>query len=151
MPSYLENPQAGQTVYAWTYVYSPRAQKVGAQIEFYTYSRSGNEVAPKAGGWDRRGSRIWINDKEIAAPQWEQPDATIKQDQGTTGLTNENFTARPVTHIKLRRGWNKVLMRLPHADNGGTGRDKWQFTFVITDTKGENALEGIVYSPTRTL
>ena len=149
VPSFLDNPQKGHTVYAWTYVYSPRAQKVGAQIEFYTYSRSGNEVAPKAGCWDRRGSRIWLNDKEIPAPQWAQPDATIKQDQGTTGLTNENLTARPMTHIKLRRGWNKVLMRLPYADNGGTGRDKWQFTFVITDTKGENALEGIVYSPTR--
>ena len=149
VPSFFENPQPGQTVYAWTYIYSPKAQKVGAQIEFYTYSRSGNEVAPKAGRWDRRGSRIWLNDKEIAAPEWQQPDAEIKQDQGDKGLTNENLTARPVTHIKLRRGWNKVLMRLPHVDNGGTGRDKWQFTFVVTDTKGENALDGIFYSPSR--
>lgn len=148
---FYANPQNGMTAYAWTYVYSPEEQDAGALIEFYTYSRSGNEKAPEAGKWDRRGSRIWFNGTEIEAPVWEQPGANIRQDQNDSGLTNENFTARPPVKIHLKEGWNKVFMKLPHANNGGTSRDKWQFTFVITDPEGKDALDGLIYSPNRIL
>ena len=151
IPSWYTNPAYSQTAYAWTYVYSPKAQTVGAQVEFYTYSRSGNERAPQAGQWDRRGSKLWVNGTEIAAPTWDQPDASIPQDNATQGLKNENLTARPVVQIQLREGWNKVLMRLPHAAASGTGRDKWQFTFVLTDPTGRDALEGIIYSPSKSM
>ena len=151
VPSFFANPGQNQTAYAWTYVYSPTDQEAGAQIEFYTYSRSGSETAPPAGAWDRRGSKIWLNGEEIAAPEWQQPDAAIPQDHAEKGLTNENLTARPVVRVQLKAGWNKVFLRLPHVNNGGTGRDKWQFTFVLTDTEGKNALEGITYSPNKTL
>lgn len=144
---FYDNPQSGMTAYAWTDIYSETEQDAAALIEFYTYSRSGNEVAPKAGCWDRRGSRIWLNGEEIAAPEWEQPDATITQNQANSGLTNENLTARPATPIHLKQGWNRVFMKLPHASNGGTKRDKWQFTFVVTDATGNAALDGLVYSP----
>lgn len=151
VPSWYSNPAYGQTAYAWTYVYSPVDQTAGAQVEFYTYSRSGNETAPPAGEWDRRGSKLWVNGQEIAAPAWQQPGTSIPQDNGTRGLTNENLTARPVVQIQLKQGWNKVLMRLPHAAASGTGRDKWQFTFVLTDTEGKNALDGIIYSPSKVM
>lgn len=147
----LNNPANNQTCYAWTYVYSPVAQDAGAQIEFYTYSRSGSDKMPPAGKWDRRGSQVWLNGQEIAAPIWQQPDKDIPQDNTTLGLTNENFTARPVVKVHLNEGWNKVFLKLPHANSGGTARDKWQYTFVLTDTEGKNALEGITYSPDRTL
>lgn len=149
VPSFYKNPDKNLTAYAWTYVYSPKKQTVGAQIEFYTYSRSGNEKGPKAGQWDRRGSKLWVNDTEIMAPIWNQPEKNILQDHSTEGLTNENFTSRPVVQIDLQKGWNKVFMRLPHVDNGGTIRDKWQFTFVLTDTEGKNAVEGLIYSPNK--
>ncbi len=147
----LNNPANNQTCYAWTYVYSPVAQDAGAQIEFYTYSRSGKDKMPPAGKWDRRGSQVWLNGQEIAAPTWQQSDKDIPQDDTTLGLTNENFTARPVVKVHLNEGWNKVFLKLPHANSGGTARDKWQYTFVLTDTEGKNALEGITYSPDRTL
>lgn len=147
----LNNPANNQTCYAWTYVYSPVAQDAGAQIEFYTYSRSGSDKMPPAGKWDRRGSQVWLNGQEIAAPTWQQPDKDIPQDNTTLGLTNENFTARPVVKVHLNEGWNKVFLKLPHANSSGTARDKWQYTFVLTDTEGKNALEGITYSPDRTL
>ena len=149
VPSFFSAPADNQTAYAWTYVYSPKEQQVGAQIEFYTYSRSGNDYAPKAGQWDRRGSRIWLNGNEIPAPQWEQTDISIAQDHATNGLTNENFTAREPVSLTLKQGWNKVFLKLPHANKGGTSRDKWQFTFVITDTEGRNAVDGLIYSPNK--
>lgn len=148
---FYDNPQNGMTAYAWTYVYSPVEQDAAALIEFYTYSRSGNEKAPEAGKWDRRGSRIWLNGEEIPAPVWQQPGANIQQDQDNSGLTNENFTARPPVKIHLKEGWNKVFLKLPHANSGGTARDKWQFTFVITDSEGRDALEGLIYSPNKIL
>lgn len=151
VPSFFSAPADNQTAYAWTYVYSPKEQQVGAQIEFYTYSRSGNDTAPKAGQWDRRGSRIWLNGNEIPAPQWEQTDVAISQDHATQGLTNENFTAREPVSLTLKQGWNKVFLKLPHANKGGTSRDKWQFTFVITDTEGRNAVDGLIYSPDKSL
>lgn len=151
VPSFFSAPADNQTAYAWTYVYSPKEQQVGAQIEFYTYSRSGSDTAPKAGQWDRRGSKIWLNGNEIPAPQWEQTDVTITQDHATQGLTNENFTAREPVSLTLKQGWNKVFLKLPHANKGGTSRDKWQFTFVITDTEGRNAVDGLIYSPDKSL
>ncbi|MDE7152423.1 MAG: hypothetical protein K2O27_09215 [Candidatus Amulumruptor sp.] len=108
-------------------------------------------MAPRAGCWDRRGSRVWLNGEEIPAPEWEQPDARIPQDDPVCGLTNENLTAREPVRIHLRKGWNRVFLKLPYADNGGTLRDKWQFTFVVTDIAGRNALSGIIYSPNRHL
>lgn len=142
------NPEQGNTAYAWTYIHSPEDQDAGALVEFYTYSRSGNDKAPEAGCWDRRGSRIWLNGEEIAAPEWIQPGADIRQDSAESGLTNENLTARPPVKIHLRKGWNKVFLKLPYADNGGTGRNKWQFTFVVTDPAGTAALPSVRYSPT---
>lgn len=146
-----DNPQNNMTAYAWTYIHSDKEQDAKAFIEFYTYSRSGNETGPLAGKWDRRGSRIWLNGQEIAAPQWEQPGAAIKQDQINSGLTNENFTNRPATSIHLKEGWNKVFLKLPHVNSGGTARDKWQFTFVIVDDSELRALPGLIYSPSRSL
>lgn len=146
-----DNPQPGNTAYAWTEIYSPEDQEAAALIEFYTYSRSGNEKGPLTGLWDRRGSRIWINGKELAAPEWQQPDTDILQDHNHSGLSNENFTARPATPVHLHKGWNRVFLKLPYADNGGTKRDKWQFTFVITDKDGHDALDGLIYSPSKNL
>lgn len=148
MKGNYSDPEKGNTAYAWTYVYSPEEQDAGALIEFYTYSRSGNEKAPEAGCWDRRGSRIWLNGEEIPAPEWERPGADIFQDSAESRLSNENLTARPPVNIHLKKGWNKVFLKLPYADNGGTGRDKWQFTFVVTDTAGTAALPSVRYSPT---
>ena len=144
VPSHFENPRTGTTAYAWTYIYSPVAQKAGAQIEFQNYGRSERDYAPDAGKWDRRGSRIWLNGSEILPPAW---DNTGKQIDNEKELLNENFTARPTTQIELRKGWNKVFIKLPNNPDGGIRLNKWMFTFVVTDCDGRNALDNIIYVP----
>lgn len=144
---FFDNPADSVTSYAWTYIWSPEDQDAGALVEFYTFSRSGNEKAPEQGTWSRYCSRIWLNGSEIEAPEWHRPGADIVQDLTDSGLENENLTARQPVAIRLRKGWNQVFMKLPHITGRGTGRDKWQFTFVVTDTAGRDALDGIVYSP----
>lgn len=135
-----------QTRYAWTYVYSPTERTVGAQVETYNYSRSQIGSAPANGKWDNRGSRIWVNDTELVPNvNW-----TTKGSGEETDLGNVNFTARTPLQVHLNKGWNKVLLKLPYTGtNPGAYGSKWQFTFVFTDASGRNAVDDLIYSPTK--
>ena len=132
------------TAYAWTYVYSPEEQKVGAQIEFQNYSRSEQDAAPAAGKWDFYDSKIWINGEEIDAPTWDNTGVNVSNKE--VELKNENFAARKPIEVTLKQGWNKVFLKLPYM-NEGCRLKKWMFTFVLTDLEGVNAVEGLIYSP----
>lgn len=145
IPTHYANPQRGTTAYAWTYIYSPVEQQAGAQIEFQNYGRSERDLAPEEGKWDRRGSRIWFNGTEIMPPHWENSGKGIDNEEY---LLNENFTARPPIQLRLKKGWNKVFIKLPNNPDGGIRLNKWMFTFALTDTEGTNALDNIIYSPT---
>lgn len=140
--SFYTAPAYNQTAYAWTYVYAPEVMLVGAQIEFYNYSRSERDAVPTS-GWDFYGSRIWVNDTELSAPSFTNGGKSISNEMP---LTNENFTGRPMTRLRLRKGWNKVFIKLPYVD-ARYRLDKWQFTLALTDTAGVKAVEGLVYSP----
>jgi beta-N-acetylhexoosaminidase len=144
IPAYYAQPKENTTAYAWTYVYSPKAQDVGALIEIYNYGRSEKYLAPNNGHWDRMGAKIWLNDREIPAPSWKNAGKTSMTNEDL--LEDENFTARPAAPISLKMGWNKVLLKLPFNPNG-TRLKKWMFTFVLTDKSGRNALENVIYSP----
>lgn len=148
VPTYFSNPQVNTTAYAWTYVYSPTARTVGAFIEFQNYGRSESDQAPNAGRWDRKGSRLYVNDKEVMPPVW---DNTGKSINAEVDLKNENFSARPPLSIELKEGWNKVLMKLPYNPTSGVRLSKWMFTFVLTDSEGRNALDNVIYSPNQCL
>ena len=139
---------SNSTSYAWTYVYSDKAQTVGAQIEFQNYGRSEKDTAPDAGKWDRKGSRIWLNDTEILPPTWNNTGVGINNE---VDLKNENFTARKPLQVTLKEGWNKVFIKLPYVGASGVRLNKWMFTFVLTDLEGKNAVDGLVYSPNKML
>ena len=145
---YGETNYSNCTSYAWTYIYSPKKQTVGAQIEFQNYGRSEKDMAPDTGKWDRKGSRIWLNDEELLPPVWENTGVAINNE---VELKNENLTARPPQEVRLNKGWNKVLIKLPYVPAAGVRLNKWMFTFVLTDLEGKNAVEGIVYSPDKSL
>lgn len=149
IPTFYGNTNySNQTAYAWTYIYSETAQTVGAQIEFQNYGRSEKDTAPDEGNWDRKGSRIWLNGEEILPPTWDNTGKSINNE---VDLMNENFTARNPIEVQLQQGWNKVFIKLPYVTADGVRLNKWMFTFVLTDTSGKNAIEGLVYSPSKTL
>ena len=145
VPAFYADPQLNQTAYAWTWVYSPVEQQAGALIEFQNYSRSEQDVVPDAGQWDCRGSRLWLNDAEIPGPHWDNAGLAIDKE---VPLRNENFTARQPVVVTLQKGWNRVFMKLPYVSTPGVRLNKWMFTFVLTDTEGRRALDGISYSAT---
>ncbi|MBQ7634197.1 MAG: family 20 glycosylhydrolase [Bacteroidaceae bacterium] len=144
IPTFFNNSEAQTTAYAWTYVWSPSEQTLGAQVEFYNYGRSERDLPPQAGQWDRYGSRIWVNGQPLAPPAWD--NAGLTEVSSETLLQNENFPARNPLPVTLRAGWNTVFIKLPFNPDGGQRLKKWMFTFVLTDLDGRNAAEGIRYS-----
>lgn len=149
VPGFYSDPQENHTAYAWTWVYSPRAQEAGAWIEFQNYSRSEADLPPPAGKWDYRESRIWINDREIEPPVWT---ATHRVKSNETPLGNENCVGRPPLAVSLQKGWNKVFLKLPvgRFTSEEVRLQKWMFTCVFVTPDGEKALDGLIYSPDKT-
>lgn len=150
VPAFYKNPQENHTAYAYTWVYSPKAQEVGLWAEFQNYSRSEMDLAPPRGKWDYKGSRMWLNDEEVLPPVWT---ATHRVKSNEVPLGNENCVGRPPLPMRLQKGWNKVLLKLPVG--GFRSPDvrlvKWMFTAVFVTPDGERAVEGLVYSPDKTL
>lgn len=146
VPGFYKEPKENHTAYAYTHVYSPKEQTVGLWAEFQNYSRSEMDLPPRQGTWDYKGSRLWINGREIQPPVWT---ATHTEKSNETALGNENCVVRPPLRVHLNKGWNKVLIKLPIGKFSlpETRLVKWMFTTVFVTPDGEKAVEGLVYSP----
>ena len=146
VPAFYADPKENHTAYAYTWVYSPKDQEVGLWAEFQNYSRSEMDLAPLPDKWDYKGSRIWINDREILPPVWT---ATHKVKSYEVPLGNENCVGRVPLAVHLNKGWNKVFLKLPIGKfkMAETRLVKWMFTAVFVTPDGEKAVEGLIYSP----
>ena len=146
VPAFYADPKENHTAYAYTWVYSPKDQEVGLWAEFQNYSRSEMDLAPLPDKWDYKGSRIWINDREILPPVWT---ATHKVKSYEVPLGNENCVGRVPLAVHLNKGWNKVFLKLPIGkfQMAETRLVKWMFTAVFVTPDGERAVEGLIYSP----
>lgn len=146
-PQFLDDPQPNSTVYAWTYVWSPERQNIGLLCEFQNYSRSERDPSPSQGTWDSKGSRAWLNGREILPPRW----ASARGGDPEEPLGNENLTARPPLHVSLEKGWNYVLLKLPVGafSTEECRLVKWGFSFVFTTPDGTRAADGLKYSADR--
>ncbi len=146
IPGVIENPQPNHTAYAMTRVYSPKDQTVGLQAETQNYSRSEKDIPPRNGTWDYRQSRFWINGEEIMPPTWDSQHTEFDNE---LPLTNENAAVRKPLQVKLRKGWNDVMIKLPVGKFNAreTRLVKWMFTFVLTTPDGKEAAPGLIYKP----
>ena len=148
VPGFLDDPKENHTVYAHTWVWSPKEQEVGLWASTQDYSRSERDLAPKQGEWDYRKSKILINNKPIAPPVWENEHTTLTHE---ISLKNENFSARPPIKVMLNKGWNKVLLKLPIGafSSPEIRLQKWMFTFVFVTPDGKHKPDGLIYNPNR--
>lgn len=146
VPSFYADPQPNHTAYAYTWVYSPHKQEVGLWACTQNYGRSEKDLPPPAGKWDYRESRFWLNGAEIQPPAWT---ATHTEKSNEIPLGNENFESRPPLPVTLNKGWNQVLIKLPVGafTTPEVRLVKWMFTCVFVTPDGENAVEGLIYSP----
>jgi hypothetical protein len=150
VPGFYKEPEENHTAYAYTYVYSPKEQTAGLWVEFQNYSRSEADLPPLQGKWDYKESRIWINEQEVLPPVWT---ATHRTKSNEITLGNENCVVRPPLEVRLQKGWNKVFIKLPVGKftSPEVRLVKWMFTAVFVTPDGQKALEGLVYSPDKTL
>ena len=148
IPGFYKKARPNSTAYAFTRVYSHKDQEVGLQFETQNYSRSEPDLPPPTGKWDYRESRLWINGDDILPPVWNNPH--IERDNEVS-LGNENLAARTVIPVKLRKGWNEVMIKLPVGEfsTPDTRLVKWMFTCVFTTADGREAAPGLIYQPLR--
>lgn len=146
VPAFFKQPEENHTAYAYTWVYSPKAQQLGMWIEFQNYGRSEMDLPPLPGKWDYKGSRIWLNDREILPPEWT---ATHRVKSNEIALGNENCVIRKPLPAELQQGWNKIFIKLPVGkfSTPEIRLVKWMFTVVFVTSDGEQAVEGLIYSP----
>ena len=132
VPGFYANPQENHTAYATRWVYSPKERKTKLALEFQNYSRSESDLAPHQGTWDYKCSRAWINGKEIMPPVWENTNTECSNE---IPLKNENYMSRPAIDITLKKGWNKLMLKLPVGkfSSKETRLVKWMFTAAILD------------------
>ena len=132
VPGFYANPQENHTAYATRWIYSPKERKTQLMLEFQNYSRSESDLAPRQGTWDYKCSRAWINGKEIMPPVWENTN-TERSNEIT--LKNENYMSRPAIDITLKKGWNKLMLKLPVGkfSSKETRLVKWMFTAALVD------------------
>lgn len=150
VPGFYADPLPDHTAYAYTYVYSPENQEVGLRLEFQNYSRSESDLPPQQGKWDYKDSKMWLNGVELNPPLWS---GSHKERSTEICLGNENLSSRPPLTVNLKKGWNKVMLKLPV---GKFTQDeirlvKWMFGCVFTTPDGKDSAEGLIYSPDKTL
>lgn len=122
------------TVYAFTRVWSPEERQVDAWIGFNAWSRSSGRrrggPTPAPGEWNRSHAEVWVNGSAVPGPQWAQPGigGTASEE---IPLVDEDYFYRPPAKIRLRKGWNDVLVKAPH-----NGEWKWVFTFIPVQATG---------------
>ena len=114
--SLYPDPRPCSTVYASTQVYSDYPQEVGLFFETQNHSRSEKDLPAPEGAWDYRLSRLWINGAEILPP---------------------------ASAVKLEKGWNTVLIKLPVGEftTPEARLVKWMFTCAFTTPDGRAAAE----------
>ncbi len=150
VPGVFKQPKENHTAYAYTWVYSPYSQDVGAWIDFQNYSRSEKDLPPPAGEWDYKKSKIWLNDIEIKPPKWENNHV---DNTNEIALANENMVTRQPILVHLNKGWNKVLVKLPVGKfrTHQIRLVKWMFSVVFVTKDGSNSINNLVYSTEKKL
>jgi hypothetical protein len=130
-----------QVVWANTYIYSDKDQVVDAWINFNTTSTSDNRAGvAQTGHWNaNQQCNVWINDERIDPPAWQHPGVQGKE----FAFTDEIYTSRTPTRIRLREGWNKVLIKTAPSW-------KWVFSFspIIWDGSTVREVDGLKYAAT---
>lgn len=129
----IDAPKVNTTWYARTKIWSDEPGERPFWIGFNDLSRSYASDSPKHDTWDDRHSEVWVNQRRVAPPLWQQ--AGMKGDLEKP-MIDEGYSFRAPTMIVLKKGWNDVLVKLPVGDFKGKSWQtpvKWMFTFVPID------------------
>lgn len=140
--AWLPSPKENTTWYAYTKFWSAVDSAIMVWVDFKDLSKSGADATPPKGQWDYMQSKLWVNGENIPAPKWAYPCRPSGQLEAP--LVDEGFYYRPPLTIQVKKGWNKVLVKLPMLSFDPLldwqVPPKWMFTFIPV-----NKEEGINY------
>lgn len=143
--SWLPNAQENSTVYAFTQVWSDTDQDGGMWVSFNNLSRSTATDSPPAGAWDSHKSKIWFNNQLIEPYQFARAG---QKGHSEIPLIDESYEYRMPTPVRLKKGWNQILVKAPVDSFKSAWQNpvKWMFTAVLVEsnTLNPNALD-VVY------
>lgn len=106
----MTNPKPNQTIYAYRRIWSDREREAKMWIGFYDYSRSQWPDAFALGSWNALGATIRLNGQAIAPPLWAHAGQTADPE---IPYFDENYSMRPPTVVRLKKGWNTLLLKVP--------------------------------------
>ncbi len=140
------SPLANETLYLTGYIHAKTDRTIYAITGFETAARSNRRSGgiPQNGKWDANGGAIFVNGTELAGPVWNNPGGNryLKATWGTPAneipFTDEAFYwSRPPAKILLKKGWNKIVVRVPRAYR----EQNWSFAFVPVKKDGNGTWE----------
>jgi hexosaminidase len=115
-------PRDSETWYARRMIWSEADSVRDARVGFNNHSRSYLTDAPPAGKWNERNAKVFVNGEPLPAPLWKRAGQKTTLEHP---FEDEGYEYRVPTRVKLKYGWNEVLMKLP------SGGSKYMFTFVL--------------------
>ena len=126
----ISEPKENTTWYASTKIWSDRDTIQDFWIGFNNLSRSYASNSPDVGTWDNRKSEVWVNEVLIPPPVWKQAGAVGNME---VPLLDEGYEYRDPAKIILKKGWNKIIVKMPIGSFKGVdwkNPEKWMFTVV---------------------
>ncbi len=126
----IDKPEENTTWYASAKVLSDNDTVKNFWIGFNNLSRSPATDFPPAGKWDTKGSQVWVNGELISPPAWKRAG---QNGNSEIPLSDEGYEYREPAKIKLKKGWNYILLKLPITTFKGKDWQnpvKWMFTFI---------------------
>ncbi|MFM2243221.1 MAG: hypothetical protein RLZ97_2076 [Verrucomicrobiota bacterium] len=125
-PTWGRQTAAECTYYVRSFIHSPTEQTVPFWISAQWWELSnfhGGMNMP--GEWHYSKPVFTVNGEKIEAPEWTVPNRKANY-HSKESYVDENFHFREPTPIRLKAGWNEVLIKSPHVK----GMRRWMFTFV---------------------
>lgn len=151
--AWIPMPEINTTWYAFTRFWSNSDTTITMWLEFKNLSRSGADATSPLGEWDYMKSKFWLNGNIIPPPRWAFPGRPSgRLDEP---MVDEGFYYRPPTPVNVKKGWNKILVKLPYQGNfineDWQAPPKWMFTAIpVHQTEGINLeADELLFSPVR--
>lgn len=110
--TWVPSPKINTTWYAFTRFWSDADTSIAMWIGFKNLLRSLASATPPANQWDYKKSKIWMNGNIIPPPKWKYPGRNLAANLEAP-LVDEGYYYRPPAMVNIKKGWNKILVKLP--------------------------------------
>lgn len=151
---YFPKADVGSTVYALSTLNAEQDGTVKAWIGFETPLRANRTYSgiAREGKWDANGGTVWVNGKELPAPEWKNPGWKplkqsgwgSKEDQEIPWSKEELYWTREPVIVPLKKGSNTIIFKVPSTSD----YQNWMFTFApleITKKYSQHYYERVAF------